>query len=82
MSHGKHATISAWHREEDGSYHAELHGHRLAVRWRPESDAGHRGFLWSAVTPSGQKIEASHVEEEMEVAMGHAEEVAEGKADA
>jgi hypothetical protein len=78
----KHATVSAWQRAEDGSYKAELHGWRLEVRWRPEQpDGGRRGFLWKAKGPLGRKAAAHEVEEEIEVAMAHAEEYVAGAGD-
>jgi hypothetical protein len=48
MSGMRHATISAWKREEDGSYAAELNGWALHVRWHPESATSPRGFTWDA----------------------------------
>lgn len=48
MSAMRHATISAWKREEDGSYAAELHGWALHVRWHAESATTPRGFTWEA----------------------------------
>jgi hypothetical protein len=72
----KHATVSAWRREEDGSYCAEINGFQLHVKWRPESPDQRRGFTWTATSPAGTKYRAEEIEEEIEVAMGHAEEVA------
>ncbi|HEY4122140.1 MAG TPA: hypothetical protein VGM56_29940 [Byssovorax sp.] len=74
----KHATISIWQRNEDG-YGAELNGFALEVRWRPESDHAPRGFVWSAVSPSGARTVGAESEEEIEVAMGIAEDVAHGR---
>ena len=74
----KHATMSLWHREEDGHYAAEVAGSRLEVRWHPEDEEHPRGFLWKVTTPTGLELAASEREEEIEVAMGLAEDVAEG----
>jgi hypothetical protein len=69
----RHPTIRAWTREEDGSYKAELSGFALHVSWTPGDAAGQRGFGWKAerdeVTLSSQGLE-----EEIEIAMGLAEE--------
>jgi len=74
----QHPNISAWHREEDGSYKSEPSGWELLVTWRPESKdpETRRGFLWTATAPDGKKIESTGVEEEIEVAMSHAEDAA------
>jgi hypothetical protein len=79
MSGMRHPTISAWQRQEDGSYAAEIDGWALQVRWRPESPGsthgGHeerRGFLWTA-EQAGKRLAAEEVSEEIEVAMGQAE---------
>ena len=77
MSGMRHATISAWTREEDGSYAAELHGWALHVTWHPESGASRRGFRWEARPPAGPKLTSDELYEEIEVAMAHAEERAE-----
>lgn len=73
----RHPNISAWNREEDGSYKSESVGWELLVTWRPESKDPEvrRGFLWTATAP-GKKVESTDVEEEIEVAMSHAEDVA------
>lgn len=79
MSGMRHATISAWKREEDGSYAAEINGWNLKVTWRPESAAKsgeRRGFLWEAER-EGKKLSADAVAEEIEVAMAHAEQAIE-----
>ncbi len=83
MSGMRHATISAWKREEDGSYAAELHGWTLHVRWHPESAASRRGFTWSALAhdggsapkppAEGSKVTSDEVFEEIELAMADAE---------
>jgi hypothetical protein len=70
----KHPTLSAWHREEDGSYKAEHEGFELLVTWRPESKDARRGFLWKATSPDGKTYEAGDVVEEIEEAMGTAED--------
>lgn len=81
----KHATVSAWQRAEDGSYRAEINGWQLEVRWRPEPSHGapasgppghRRGFYWKATSPLGEKHVAREVEEEIELAMAAAEQVA------
>jgi len=70
-----HPTISAWQRQEDGSYAAEIRGWKLHVRWVPERPGQHRGFLWEVRGPAGLKLSAKEVEEEIEVAMAIAEEL-------
>jgi hypothetical protein len=74
----RHPNVSAWNREEDGSYQSEVEGWALHVTWRPEpKDPGERrGFLWTASAPDGRKLESTHVEEEIEVAMSKAEDAA------
>jgi hypothetical protein len=69
----RHRTVSAWHREEDGSYRAEIEGYELRVKWRPESKEARRGFQWTAKGPDDAKLEAPDVVEEIEQAMGDAE---------
>jgi len=69
-----HPTISLWQREEDGSYKAELDGFTLTVSWRPESKDERRGFLWKAEGPEGKVLEAPEISEEIEIAMGSAEQ--------
>lgn len=73
MSAMTHATISAWQRQEDGSYAAEINGFHLHVTWRPETAPGGRGFLWSARGPDGVKRRAHEAHEEIELAMAEAE---------
>lgn len=73
MSKLRHATISAWHREEDGSYAAEIRGWNLKVWWVPEKPGERRGFLWEATGPGDTKVSAPGVTEEIEVAMAAAE---------
>lgn len=73
MSVLMHATVSAWRREEDGSYAAEINGWNLHVRFRPETAAEGRGFLWSAHGPGGVKRKAHEAHEEIEIAMAEAE---------
>jgi hypothetical protein len=70
----KHATISAWQRQEDGSYAAEIRGHSLRVRWVSERPGQRRGFCWEVRGPTGQRVASHEVEEEIEVAMAAAEE--------
>jgi hypothetical protein len=69
----RHRTISAWQREEDGSYKAEIEGYHLHVAWRAESPDARRGFRWTAEGPNEEKLEAPDVVEEIEEAMGNAE---------
>jgi hypothetical protein len=75
----RHPTVSAWQRQEDGSYAAEINGWALRVVWHPEGEAeGHgpsRGFSWAA-EHEGKKLASSEIFEEIEVAMAHAEEQA------
>ena len=77
-------TISAWQREEDGSYKAEIAGYHLHVKWRPEPSASspqgssgsadaRRGFIWTLEGPDEARFEAEDVVEEIEQAMGNAE---------
>jgi hypothetical protein len=75
-----HATISAWQREEDGSYVAELHGLRLKVVWHPESE-GTRGFSYELSRPGEEGGEeglvvakGDELVEEIEGCMARAEE--------
>ena len=81
MSGMRHATISAWKREEDGSYAAELHGFTLHVHWHPESSGRRRGFTWEARPAAGSRLTSDEVFEEIEVAMAHAEERVEPRKD-
>lgn len=69
-----HPTTQLWQREEDGSYKAELDGHTLHVKWTPET-AGKRGFSYVVETPGGDRIASDALEEEIENAMVHAENV-------
>lgn len=71
MSGMRHPTISAWQRQEDGSYAAELHGWSLHVQWHPESEEG-RGYSWLAERED-ERQKSSAIYEEIEVAMGEAE---------
>ncbi|MGK4005785.1 hypothetical protein WMF31_24380 [Sorangium sp. So ce1036] len=70
----KHPTISAWQRDHEGGYQAEIRGWTLRVRWIPERPGELRGFVWEAEGPEGKKITSSEVHEEIEVAMANAEE--------
>ena len=74
----KHATMSLWHREEDGHYEAQVGGSRLEVRWHPEDAEHPHGFSWRVHGPTGIVLSSHEREEEIEVAMGMAEDVAEG----
>lgn len=71
-----HANVRAWQREEDGSYKAEIEGLTLHVTWRPENPEGRRGFLWKIEGQDGSISQSEHVEEEIELAMAHAEKAA------
>ncbi|NUP13510.1 MAG: hypothetical protein HOW73_46325 [Polyangiaceae bacterium] len=71
-----HANVRAWEREEDGSYKSELEGYSLHVVWRPEKPGERRGFIWKVAGPDGVVAEAHGVEEEIELAMARAENVA------
>ena len=50
-----------------------MSGWTLVVRWRAESPGKRRGFWFEATSPKGKRYVDQEVEEEMEVAMGHAE---------
>jgi hypothetical protein len=71
MSGMRHPTISAWQRQEDGGYAAELDGWSLRVAWHAESKDG-RGFSW-VVERDGERLRSEEIYEEIEVAMGAAE---------
>lgn len=73
----RHPTLTAWNREEDGSYQAEIEGWKLAVSFRPEKGEARRGFSWKAEGPDDKKLESDAVVEEMEHAMADAEEAVE-----
>jgi hypothetical protein len=73
MSAMRHATLTAWSRQEDGSYGAEINGWTLRVKWRPDSPGVQRGFWWEA-EQAGKKARSPELHEEIEVAMAHAEE--------
>jgi hypothetical protein len=81
-----HATISAWQRQhEDGSYTAEINGWALRVKWKAEGAAyaarsgapvppnERRGFTWEA-EKDDKKLSGDVVFEEIEHAMGYAEQ--------
>lgn len=72
MSAMRHPTISAWHREENGSYAAELSGMNLHVRWHPERPGRARGFSWAA-SKGEEKHVSRDIYEEIELAMVAAE---------
>ncbi|MFO0758983.1 MAG: hypothetical protein U0359_20995 [Byssovorax sp.] len=76
MSMHQHATISAWQREEDGSYKADLDGWELVVSWRPESASTRRGFFWEAKKGEEHKVRSRELHEEIELAMVAAEKYA------
>jgi len=82
MSVHKHATISAWRREEDGSDAAEFNGWNLHVKWKPEAPGERRGFRWEATGPDGAKLASPTLHEEIEIAMVEAEAALPGKAGA
>ena len=80
MSTHKHATISAWQREEHGGYHADLNGWQLRVHWHPETDGGatakatkQRGFSWDAKQGDLPRFVSRDLHEEIELAMVAAE---------
>jgi hypothetical protein len=73
MSNLKHATVSAWQRDHDGTYSAEINGYQLKVFWQPESDREPRGFRWTADSPDGEHLENRETHEEIEIAMAEAE---------
>ena len=78
----RHATVSAWQRDHDGSYRAELHGWQLVVRWHPEpgpsSAHARRGFHWEALQPAlDKRAKGAEIHEEIEEAMSEAEAFAE-----
>lgn len=74
----KHATLSAWQREHDGSYKAEIEGWTLETKWHPEGTAKRRGFSWTAEQEGKPKLAGGQDEpiEEVENAMVAAEEAA------
>ena len=76
MSVLKHATVSAWQRDEQGGYRSEKNGWELRVTWKPASRSHRRGFLWQAARAGGPTLRAPEVHEEIEIAMAEAEEVA------
>jgi len=73
MSVLMHATVSAWNREEDGSYAAEINGVHLHVKWKPEAPGERRGFSWEATGPGDVKRTSNRLHEEIEIAMAEAE---------
>lgn len=74
----KHATLTAWQREHEGSYKAEIDGWTLEVKWHPEGTGKRRGFSWTAEKDGDAKLAGAQDEpiEEMENAMVAAEEAA------
>ena len=79
MSRIKHATVSAWQRDHDGTYTAEINGHQLKVWWQPEDAHGERGFRWSSESPGGDRMSSQEIHEEIETAMAEAELTAEAE---
>lgn len=73
MSNIKHATVSVWQRDHDGTYSAEINGYKLKVLWHPESEDEPRGFGWEAEAPDGTRITQRETHEEIEIAMAEAE---------
>ena len=73
MSRIKHATVSAWQRDHEGTYTAELNGYTLKVVWQPEGDRTPRGFRWEAVAADGSTLTTRDLHEEIEIAMAEAE---------
>ena len=71
MSQHKHATVSSWQRDHDGTYTAEINGYALKVIWQPEGNA--RGFRWEGTSPDGKTIGNRESHEEIELAMAEAE---------
>ncbi|MBI4699646.1 MAG: hypothetical protein HY744_00525 [Deltaproteobacteria bacterium] len=80
MSASRHATVSAWQRDEDGSYRADLHGSALRVKWSPAEAAGRGSFGWTLEPTGGEKVEDDERFEEPERCMAAAERAAEGMA--
>ncbi len=81
MSTHKHATISAWQRQEHGGYIAEINGWQLRVHWHPEDNGGatrsatkHRGFSWDAQRGDEPRFVSRDLFEEIELAMVAAEQ--------
>ena len=80
----RHPKLSAWVREEDGSYKAELDGFTCHVTWRPEPKSSadatsldkRRGFLWRVEGPGDFSAQSDEVDEEIELAMVAAEDAA------
>jgi hypothetical protein len=71
------ANITAWSREEDGSYQAEINEWKLHVTWTPEpTRGGPYGYSWKAEGPGGEKLGSAEFLEEAEVAMMAAEAAA------
>jgi len=80
MSTHKHATLSAWQRQENGGYLAEINGWQLRVHWHPEGDGGasraatkQRGFSWDAKHGDLPRVVSRDLFEEIELAMVAAE---------
>ena len=81
MSTHKHATISAWQRQEHGGYIAEINGWQLRVHWHPEDNGGatrsatkRRGFSWDAKHGDEPRFVSRDLFEEIELAMAAAEQ--------
>jgi hypothetical protein len=73
MSTHKHATISAWQRQEHGGYAAEIEGWELRVHWHPEAPGAKRGFSWDAKHGDRPRFVSKDLFEEIELAMVAAE---------
>jgi hypothetical protein len=82
MSIHKHATVSSWQRDHDGTYAAELNGYKLKVVWVPEGGSEPKGFRWEGEGPDGKRIGNKETQEEIEHAMAEAEAAAEQDAPA
>lgn len=73
----KHATVSSWQRDHDGTYTAEINGFKLKVTWVPEGGSDPKGFRWEGEGPEGQRIGNKETQEEIELTMAEAEAAAE-----
>lgn len=77
MSQLKHATVSAWQRDHEGTYTAEINGYTLRVVWQPAHGHEPRGFRWEAEAPDGSRLAPRETHEEIEIAMAEAESATE-----
>ena len=73
MSTHKHATVSAWQRQEHGGYAAQIEGWELRVHWHPEAPGKKRGFSWDAKQGDLPRFVSRDLFEEIELAMVAAE---------